>query len=95
MAVLTKDISASGIRIVTTSSYCFEPGEQYQMEISLPKEDYPILLQARVVRMLSSQGSTEKKEIAFHYMSVSQEDQARITRFVYRREIERQRLGLQ
>ncbi len=90
----TKDISASGVRLQADTAHPFRPGEQYKLELHLPKDPRTIKVTGRVIRVDAHPTCPEKSSVAFHFLDIVPADQLLIREFVLRRRMERKRLDI-
>jgi len=94
VAGVTHDLSASGASIRITSPWKFQVGQRCPIEIYLPAEETPVKAQAEVVRIITPCDSFGRTDVALNFIEIEDEDQARIARFIYRRQIKNRDMGL-
>jgi c-di-GMP-binding flagellar brake protein YcgR len=85
----TKDISASGILLHACTAHPFQSGDQYKLEICIPKDHKTIQVTGAVIRVDTQPQCPEKSLVAFHFLDISKDDQLLIREFIHRRRMER------
>jgi c-di-GMP-binding flagellar brake protein YcgR len=90
---ITHDLSANGILMTVTSPRRFEVGESFPLEVELPSET-SIRVEARVARITEPNGTRPATTVAFEFTEIAEDDQARIARFIYRKQIQSRQMGL-
>lgn len=90
----TRNICASGVKLEITSPIELQIGQEFPIEIDLPRPSSKIPAVARVLRVDAPDPPHAAQEIACHFEQIDPNDQQTIRDFVYRREHERLRLDI-
>lgn len=90
----TRNICASGIRLEITSPLKLQIGQEFPIEIDLPRSSGKIVAVARVLQVDAPTPPRAGQGIACRFEQIDPDDQQTIRDFVYRREHERLRLDI-
>lgn len=86
---VTKDISASGIKLLVRTKHDFTIGDCYRLEIILDPTRAPIKAVAQTVRIDEPSAGGKIRGVAFHFAEIADSDRNGLRDFVHIKRIEK------